>query len=108
MQKITPFLWLNNQAEEAAALYTSVFQNTKIVNSMPGLEGKPMGVTIELMGRQFFLFDGGPLFHPTPSISFYVHCETPGKVETFCEALSSGGKTLMPLASILERYILLG
>jgi predicted 3-demethylubiquinone-9 3-methyltransferase (glyoxalase superfamily) len=97
MQKIQTFLWFNDQAEEAANLYTSIFKDAKTVNTMPGPGGKPMGVTVELAGSQFILFNGGPQYHPTPAISFFVQCETPEEVQGLWDALSQGGKAMMPL-----------
>ncbi len=96
-QKITTFLWLNNQAEEAAKTYTSIFKNAKIINTMPGPGGKPMGATVELAGCQFILFNGGPQYQPTPAISFYVRCETLQEVEKLWPVLSQGGIERMKL-----------
>src|SRR2546430_2668900 len=72
MQKIQTFIWFNDQAEEAAKLYTSAIKNSKIISTMPGPGGKPMGVTVELDGREFILFNGGPQYqrpHSIPSNS---------------------------------------
>ena len=99
MQKINPFLWLNDSAVEAASLYTSAFKNAKTVSTMPGPGGKPMGVTIELAGTTFILFNGGPQYHPTPSISFYAMCETEEELNTLWNALSKDGKVMMDLGA---------
>ena len=64
MKNIQTFIWLNDQAEDAAKLYTSIFKNSKTISTMPGTNGKPMGVTVELDGSQFILFNGGPAHHP--------------------------------------------
>ena len=97
MQKINPFLWFNDNAVEASDLYASVFKNAKIVSTMPGPGGKPMGVTIELAGVTFILFNGGSTYHPNPSISFYAMCETEDEVETLWNAFSKEGKVMMEL-----------
>jgi predicted 3-demethylubiquinone-9 3-methyltransferase (glyoxalase superfamily) len=97
MQKIQTFLWLNDQAEEAANLYSAAFTKAKTVNTMPGPGGKPMGVTVELADREFILFNGGPQYHPTPSISFFVQCETPEEVDKLWNTFSNGGTVRMEL-----------
>jgi predicted 3-demethylubiquinone-9 3-methyltransferase (glyoxalase superfamily) len=97
MQKIQTFLWFNDQAEDAATLYASTFRNSKVLSTMPGPSGKPMGLTIEAGGRQFILFNGGPQFHTTPAISFFVNCETPQEVDGVWEQLAAGGSIRMEL-----------
>ncbi|MDP4198084.1 MAG: VOC family protein [Bacteroidota bacterium] len=101
MQKINPFLWFNDNAVDAANVYTSAFKNAKTVSTMPGqaptLGGKPMGVTVELAGTTFILFNGGPQYHPNPSISFYAMCETEEEVETLWSTLSKDGKIMMEM-----------
>jgi predicted 3-demethylubiquinone-9 3-methyltransferase (glyoxalase superfamily) len=80
MQKITPFLWFNDQAEEAANFYISIFRNSKIISisrypkGSPGPEGKVMSVTFQLEGQEFMALNGGPLFTFTEAISFFVNC----------------------------------
>lgn len=92
MQKITAFLWYDGNAEEAANLYTSVFKNSKIISTMPGPGGKPMGVTIELDGQRFITFNGGPMFKFTEAVSMFVNCETQEEIDYFWEKLSEGGQ----------------
>ena len=92
MQKISPFLWFNNQAEEAARYYTSIFKNSRIVHTMPGPDGKVMGVDFELEGQRFKALNGGPQFKFTPAISLFVSCETQQEVDELWEKLSAGGK----------------
>jgi predicted 3-demethylubiquinone-9 3-methyltransferase (glyoxalase superfamily) len=106
MQKIQTFLWFNDQAEEAAKLYTSIFKNTKTLSTMPGPGGKPMGVTVELAGTQFILFNGGPQYHPTPSISFSAYFQTEAEVDSAWKTLSDGGEVRMELAKypFSEKY----
>lgn len=92
MQKISPFLWFNNQAEEAAKFYVSIFKNSRIVNLMPGPGGTVLGVDFELEGQRFKALNGGPQFTFTPAISLFVNCETQQEVDELWEKLSAGGK----------------
>jgi predicted 3-demethylubiquinone-9 3-methyltransferase (glyoxalase superfamily) len=98
MQKITPFLWFDNQAEEAANLYVSIFNNSKIVSitrygeAGPGVEGSVMTVVFELDGQEFIALNGGPLFKFTEALSFSVDCKTQKEVDEFWETLSEGGE----------------
>ncbi|NTX05905.1 VOC family protein [Myxococcus sp. CA051A] len=91
MQKITPFLMFNNQAEEAAKLYTSVFKNSKITSVARGPDGAAMSVTFELEGQPFMAFNGGPRFKFTEAISLFVSCETQPEVDSLWEQLTAGG-----------------
>jgi predicted 3-demethylubiquinone-9 3-methyltransferase (glyoxalase superfamily) len=98
MQKITPFLWFNDQAEEAVIFYTSIFKNSKIGTISrygdvgPGQAGKVMSANFELGGQEFMALNGGPVFTFTPAISFFVNCETQEEVDEFWEKLSQGGE----------------
>jgi predicted 3-demethylubiquinone-9 3-methyltransferase (glyoxalase superfamily) len=98
MQKITPFLWFNNNAEEAVNFYISIFKNSKIVNisrygeAGPGPKGTVMSATFELNGQEFMALNGGPHFSFSPAISLFVKCETQQEVDEFWEKLSAGGK----------------
>ena len=97
MQKITPFLWFNNDAEEAVNFYLSIFKNSRVVNmsrwgdSGPGPKGAVMSVTFELNGQEFMALNGGPTFKFSPAISFFVKCETQQEVDDYWEKLSAGG-----------------
>jgi predicted 3-demethylubiquinone-9 3-methyltransferase (glyoxalase superfamily) len=95
MQKITPFLWFNGQAEEAARFYASIFKNSQIT-SVNRMGDTPSGnvsiVTFELDGQPFMGLNAGPEFSFTPAISFYVNCETQGEVDYFWARLSEGGQ----------------
>ncbi|MBI3159361.1 MAG: VOC family protein [Chloroflexi bacterium] len=91
MQKISPYLWFNDQAEEAAMFYISLFKNSRIVGTMPGPEGRVMGVAFELEGQEFIALNGGPQFTFTEAISFFVHCETQDEVDHFWNALIADG-----------------
>lgn len=98
MQKITPFLWFDNQAEEAVNFYTSVFKNSKILSfarygeAGPGPAGAVMTANFELNGQEFVALNGGPLFKFTEAVSFVVNCETQAEVDHYWEKLSEGGE----------------
>ncbi len=98
MQKITPFLWFDDKAEEAMNFYTSIFKNSKVGrvtrygDAGPGPKGKVMSATFQLEGQEFMALNGGPHFTFTPAISFFVNCETQEEVDELWEKLSSGGK----------------
>ena len=98
MQKITPFLWFDGKAEEAANFYVSIFKNSRILNitrygeAGPGPKGSVMTVVFELDGEQFIALNGGPQFKFTEAISFSVNCKTQGEVDEFWEKLSQGGE----------------
>jgi predicted 3-demethylubiquinone-9 3-methyltransferase (glyoxalase superfamily) len=98
MQKIIPFLWFNNNAEEAINFYSSIFKNSKTVSVTRYGEGGPapkgtlMSATFELEGQKFMALNGGPQFTFTPAISFFVNCETQEEVDELWEKLSEGGK----------------
>jgi len=98
MQKITPFLWFDSNAEEAANFYTSIFKNSKILTvarygeAGPGPKGSAMTVTFQLEGQQFIALNGGPHYTFSPAISFFVNCETQAEVDEFWSKLSAGGK----------------
>jgi len=101
MQKITPFLWFDNQAEEAAKFYTSVFKNSKIGRILRYDEasakaaGRPAGsvltVEFEIEGQKFTALNGGPQFKFNESVSFVVNCKTQEEVDYFWEKLTSDG-----------------
>ena len=98
MQKITPFLWFDGQAEEAMKFYASIFKNSKIGNVSrygkggPGPEGAVMTATFELEGQKFMALNGGPLFKFNEAISLFVDCETQEEVDELWEKLSAGGQ----------------
>lgn len=87
MQKIIPFLWLDNQAEDAAKHYISIFKSSKITSV------SPMMVTFELDGQPFMALNGGPAFKFTEAISLFVSCETQQEVDELWDKLSAGGST---------------
>src|ERR1700693_4162403 len=98
MQKITPFLWFNDKAEEAMNFYVSIFKNSKVGtvtrygDAGPGPKGSVMSATFQLEGQEFFALNGGPLFSFTPAISFFVNCETQQEGDELWAKLSAGGK----------------
>jgi predicted 3-demethylubiquinone-9 3-methyltransferase (glyoxalase superfamily) len=99
MQKITPFLWFDGSAQEAASFYISIFKNSKMGkisrygDAGPGPKGSVMSVTFQIEGQEFFALNGGPQFKFTPAISFFVNCETQQEVDDLWEKLSAGGRT---------------
>ena len=98
MQKITPFLWFDGNAEEAMNFYTSIFKNSKIGritrygDAGPGPKGAVMSGTFQLDGQEFMALNGGPQFKFTEAISFFVNCETQEEVDELWEKLSAGGQ----------------
>jgi predicted 3-demethylubiquinone-9 3-methyltransferase (glyoxalase superfamily) len=109
MQKITSHLWFDREAEEAARFYTSVFNDSKIIDKTT-LHTTPSGtadiVTIELLGQEFMLISAGPLFKFNPSVSFLVACKTKDEVDALWVKLSEGGTALMEIGEypFSERY----
>ena len=91
MQKITPFLWFDGNAEEAMKFYVSIFKNSKIVSTMAGPDGKVMTGTFQLEGQQFMALNGGPHFKFTEAISLFVSCETQAEVDELWNKLTAGG-----------------
>jgi predicted 3-demethylubiquinone-9 3-methyltransferase (glyoxalase superfamily) len=100
MQRITPFLWFDNQAEEAVSFYTSVFENSRIVTvnrygeAGPGPNGSVMTIAFELEGQQFTALNGGPVYAFNPAISFVVNCEDQEQVDYYWDRLLQGGSTM--------------
>ncbi len=104
MQKITPFLWFEGNAEEAAKYYTSIFKNSKIVqvtrygDAGAKASGRPKGsvmtVVFELEGQEFIALNGGPEFKFSPAISFVVNCATQKEIDELWEKLSEGGQQI--------------
>lgn len=98
MQKITPFLWFDHQAEEAVIFYTSIFKNSKIESltrygeAGPGPAGTVMSAAFQLDGQGFMALNGGPYFTFTPAISLFVNCATQEEVDELWAKLSEGGE----------------
>lgn len=108
MQKITPFLWFDGQAEEAIDFYTSIFDGGEVLSirrhpdgplegPMQGMEGKVLTAVFSLGEQQFMALDGGPYFKLNPSVSFFVSCATEAEVDSLWHNLAEGGSVLMPL-----------
>jgi len=101
MQKITPFLWFDHQAEEAANFYVSLFKNSKIVSitrsgeAGPGPAGSAMMVTFQLDGQEFMALNGGPHFKFTEAFSMFVNCESQAEVDALWAKLTEGGEESM-------------
>jgi predicted 3-demethylubiquinone-9 3-methyltransferase (glyoxalase superfamily) len=110
MQKIIPFLWFDNQAEEAANFYVSVFQNSRIDtvsrygDAGPGPKGQAMVVNFTLEGQPFYALNGGPLFHFTEAISLYVNCETQAEVDALWDKLIAGGGQESQCGWLKDKY----
>ena len=100
-QKITPYLWFNDNAEEAMNFYVSIFKNAKVVSvtrygdAGPGPNGTVMSATFQLEGQEFFALNGGPQFTFSPAISFFVNCVTQQEVDALWDKLSAGGEKQM-------------
>ena len=97
MQKITPFLWFDGNAEEAVNFYVSIFKNSKVLSiarygeAGPGPKGTVMTAAFQLNGQEFVALNGGPQFKFTEAISFWVRCETQEEIDEMWEKLSAGG-----------------
>ena len=100
MQKITPFLWFDNNAEEAVNFYLSVFKNSKLGSVQrygaagPGKEGDVMSVTFEIDGEEFYTLNGGSNYKFSPATSFFIDCKTQEEVDHLWESLSEGGQQM--------------
>ena len=111
MQRITPFLWFDDQAEEAATFYVSVFKNSK-VNGMThytgeepvGQKGSVMTVSFELDGQQFVALNGGPRFKFTEAVSFVINCETQAEIDYYWEKLTADGGEEVQCGWLADKY----
>jgi predicted 3-demethylubiquinone-9 3-methyltransferase (glyoxalase superfamily) len=98
MDKVTPFLWFDGTAEQAANFYVSIFKNAKITSTSriegagPGLNQTVTSMTFEIEGRSFIAFNGGPYMTFSPAISLFIDCETQAEVDELWAKLSEGGK----------------
>jgi predicted 3-demethylubiquinone-9 3-methyltransferase (glyoxalase superfamily) len=110
MQKITPFLWYDTQAEEAAKFYCSIFKNSRILNTARYPEGSPapagsvMTVEFELEGQRFIALNGGPHFKFNESVSFSIECDTQAEVDRYWDQLLSGGGQESQCGWLKDRY----
>jgi predicted 3-demethylubiquinone-9 3-methyltransferase (glyoxalase superfamily) len=110
MPRISPFLWFDTQAEEAANFYVSVFPHSKIIDvsrygeAGPGPKGGVMTVTFEIAGQRITALNGGPQFKFTEAVSMSVECETQEEVDRYWEKLTSGGGAEGPCGWLKDRY----
>ncbi|MBK8025270.1 MAG: VOC family protein [Chloroflexi bacterium] len=110
MQKITPYLWFDNQAEEAIRFYTSLFPNSRIVSisrlpgEAPGVDGAVLTATFELNGREFMALNGGPQFKFNESISLFVDCDSQEEVDRLWNALTADGGEESQCGWLKDKY----
>ena len=111
MQKITPFLWFDNQAEEATKFYVSVLKNSKIKamthytgEEPSGKKGSVMTVSFELDGQDFVALNGGPQFKFAEAVSFVVNCETQEEIDYYWEKLTAGGGKEVQCGWLADKY----
>jgi predicted 3-demethylubiquinone-9 3-methyltransferase (glyoxalase superfamily) len=110
MQKISPFLWFDTLAEEAARFYVSVFDNSRIGtvtrygDAGPGPKGSAMTVAFELEGQQFIALNGGPHFKFSEAISFSIDCKTQDEVDRYWNALTTDGGSEQPCGWLKDKF----
>jgi predicted 3-demethylubiquinone-9 3-methyltransferase (glyoxalase superfamily) len=111
MQKITPMLWFDNQAEEAANFYVSVFKNSKIKQithytgeELPERKGQVMTVSFELDGDEFVALNGGPQFKFTEAVSFVINCDTQQEIDYYWEKLTADGGEEVQCGWLADKY----
>lgn len=104
MRKITPFLWFDDQAEQAMKFYVSIFKNSKILEVTPGPDGTVMGVRFELDGQEFTGLNAGPAFTFTEAISFYVNCKDQAEVDDLWAKLSAGAGEESSCGWVKDRF----
>jgi len=110
MKKITPFLWFDNQAEEAVNFYTSIFDNSEILSvnrygeAGPGEAGSVMTIAFRLADQEFVALNGGPIYHFTPAISLSVDCKNQAEVDRLWERLTADGGTPVQCGWLTDKY----
>ena len=110
MQKISPFLWFDGNAEEAADFYVSLFKGSKILNiarygeAGPGPAGAVMVVNFQIEGQDFIALNGGPLFKFTEAISFVINCQTQEEVDHYWNKLTAGGGQESQCGWLKDKY----
>jgi predicted 3-demethylubiquinone-9 3-methyltransferase (glyoxalase superfamily) len=110
IQKITPYLWFNGNAEEAVEFYTSVFPDSRVTKVArwgeggPGAQGTVMSIAFELASQRFFALNGGPQFTFTPAVSLFVSCESQAEVDELWEKLLAGGGKPTACGWLQDRY----
>jgi predicted 3-demethylubiquinone-9 3-methyltransferase (glyoxalase superfamily) len=104
MQKITPFLWFDGNAEDAAKFYVSIFKKSKVMSvNRAGPNGPVFSVTFQLEGQDFYALNGGPQYAFTPAISMFVNCETQKEVDELWRKLTDGGSE-EPCGWLKDKY----
>src|SRR5215475_12975163 len=109
-RKITPFLWFDGNAEEAAHFYVSIFKNSKITKishysgAEPGPKGKVMTIGFVLDGEEFTAINGGPQFKFTEAVSFAVHCKDQAEIDDMWEKLTADGGEKGPCGWLKDKY----
>jgi len=110
MNKLAPFLWFNDNAEEAAEFYLSVFPHARKVDEVrskgvgPWPEGKIAIITIELEGQEMVFLNGGPAHQLSPAISFFVRCDSQQEIDTYWDRLMEGGGKPMACSWLVDRF----
>jgi predicted 3-demethylubiquinone-9 3-methyltransferase (glyoxalase superfamily) len=104
MKKVTTFLWFDNQAEEAATFYASVFRGAEIVDRMPGPGGKAMSATFRIDGQEFIAFNGGPHYKLNPAVSLFINCENQAEVDALWDKLLAGGGSESQCGWLVDRF----
>ena len=104
MTKTTTFLWFDNQAEEAAEFYASVFKDAKVVDRMPGPGGKAMAATVRIGTQEYMCFNGGPHYKLTPAVSIFVSVQTQAEVDELWTKLQAGGGGEHQCGWLWDRY----
>jgi len=103
-QKITPFLMFDDQAEEAMALYTSLFPNARIVSTMPGPAGKVMGGSIEIDGERINMYNGGPTFRFEQGNSLMVRADSQEEIDRLYDGLAADGGETQPCSWVRDKF----
>jgi predicted 3-demethylubiquinone-9 3-methyltransferase (glyoxalase superfamily) len=98
MQKVTPFLWFEGNALEAAEFYVSIFKNSKVISA------SPMTVRLELEGQELMILNGGPHFKLTPAASLFVHCETQSEIDDLWTKLTADGGADSKCGWLVDKY----
>lgn len=101
---VTPFLWYDDDAEEAARFYVSLFAESRITGTMPGPDGKPLVVTFTLCGREFRAINGGPTYKLTEAYSFAVDCDTQAEVDELWDKLIADGGAASRCGWLVDRF----
>ena len=104
MNKVTTFLWFNDQAEEAARFYVSLFKGAQIVGTMPGPVGKAMSATFRVDGQEFICFNGGPHYKLNPAVSLFIDCVDQAEVDALWDKLIAGGGAPSRCGWLTDRY----